>query len=432
MRIWIATVSEQVPSDSPAERLLRGGIWAYELERRGHKVVWWTDNVDHMRKRTRTQKDTTVYLAPGLELRMVAGPGYPGSLSLARLRHYRHTARQLAKWMMAETPPDVCLAALPALEWVEAVQEVGALRGFPVVVDCRDMWPEVFVDVVPRALRWPARLALSPMFRQKRRVLRGAFAISGITDEFLEWGLQGGGRGQSDLDFVAHHSYARTEYRQEELVTAARAWDEAGLREELDLLTICYFGVLASSTDFGPVLSGLRLLGSRAAQVRLVICGEGYNLAKVRKSAADLENVHFAGYVSGARIKTLMERSDIGLAPYVATRNYLANIPGKVSEYLSCGLPLLSGVGGATGSYLQSNRCGWQYAGGEGFAERVAELLDRPETCRAASQKAKEAFERDFPAEKIVAQAELSLERIARQWSVTNQQPASSASAHAR
>jgi glycosyltransferase involved in cell wall biosynthesis len=121
-----------------------------------------------------------------------------------------------------------------------------------------------------------------------------------------------------------------------------------------------------------------------------------------------------------------MERSDLGLAPYVATRNYLANIPGKVSEYLSCGLPLLSGIGGATGSYLQSNRCGWQYVGAEGFAERIAEFLDRPETFRAASMQAKEAFERDFPAEKIVAQVELSLERIARRWN------ANSASARAR
>jgi glycosyltransferase involved in cell wall biosynthesis len=275
-------------------------------------------------------------------------------------------------------------------------------------------------------LRWPAQLALSPMFRQKRRVLRGAFAISGITDEFLEWGLQGAGRGPSDLDFVAHHSYSRTEYRREDLATAATAWDKAGLREDRNLLTICYFGVLASSTDFEPVISGLRLLGPRAARVRLVICGDGYNLEHLRRSAADLGNVHFAGYVSGARITTLMERSDLGLAPYVATRNYLANIPGKVSEYLSSGLPLLSGIGGATGSYLQSNRCGWQYAGAEGFAERIAEFLDRPETFQAASMQAKEAFERDFPAEKIVAQVELSLERIARRWN------ANSASARAR
>ncbi len=423
MRIWIATVSEQVPSDSATERLLRGGIWAHELERRGHQVVWWTDNVDHMRKTIRTREDTTVSLAPGLALHMVAGPGYPSSRSPVRLRHYRYTARQLVKWMMAETPPDVCLAALPALEWVEAAQQVGAARGFPVVVDCRDMWPEVFVDVAPRWLRWPARLALSPMFRQKRRALRGAFAISGITDDFLEWGLQGAGRGRSGLDFVAHHSYFRTEYRQEDLAMAARAWDDAGLREDRDLLTICFFGALGSGFDFRPVISGLRLLGPRAAQLRLVICGDGYRLKNVRKSSADIRTVHFAGHVSGARIKTLMERSDIGLAPYVATRNYLANIPSKVSEYLSCGLPLLSGIGGATGSYLQSNRCGWQYAGAEGFAQRVAELLDRRDTCREASLQAKAAFERDFPAEKIVAQAELSLERIVRQWSARSASP---------
>jgi hypothetical protein len=30
--------------------------------------------------------------------------------------------------------------------------------------------------------------------------------------------------------------------------------------------TICFFGVLASGFDFGPVMAGLRLLGSKASQ----------------------------------------------------------------------------------------------------------------------------------------------------------------------
>ncbi len=188
MRIWIATVSEQVPSDSPSERLLRGGTWAHELARRGHQVIWWTDNVDHMRKRIRAREDVVVGLSPGLELRMVAGPGYKRSVSLARIRHYRRTSARLKKWMAESEAPDVCLAALPALEWAEAALDAGVAGGFPVVVDCRDMWPDHFVDVVPRFARGPARFALLPLFRQKKRVLQRAFAISGVTSQFVEWG----------------------------------------------------------------------------------------------------------------------------------------------------------------------------------------------------------------------------------------------------
>jgi glycosyltransferase involved in cell wall biosynthesis len=417
MRVWIVTVSEQVPSDSPTERLLRGGTWAHELAHRGHQVVWWTDNVDHMRKRLRTSENASVRLSPELELRMVAGAGYERSMSLSRLCHYRSTSRELGKWMAASTSPDVCLAALPALEWVEATLDVGEERRFPVVVDCRDMWPDLFLDVVPGYLMWPARLALSPLFRQKREVCRRAFAISGVTAQFVEWGLAAAGRQHNGMDFVAHHAYPQLECDPDTLAQAANSWDASGL------LTICFFGVLASGFDFAPVMAGLRLLGPRASQVRLVICGDGHNLPQIRRLASGLDNVHFAGHVSGARIRTMMDRSDVALAPYTRTRNFMSNIPGKISEYLSAGLPIVSGIDGALGEYLESNCCGWLYSDASGFASCVAQLLDRPDMHLDARHRATAAFDRDFRADRIVTGVERALELVVERWN-TREGPA--------
>lgn len=416
MRIWIATVSEQVPLDSSAERLLRGGIWAHELARRGHQVVWWTDNVDHMRKRVRSRQNTSVSLAANLELRMVAGPGYKRNISAARLLHYRTTSRELGRWMSASELPDVCIAALPALEWVNSALNVGESKRFPVVVDCRDMWPDLFVDLLPAYLRWPGRLALSPLFRQKQRALRRAFAISGITAQFLEWGLTAAGREHNGLDFVAHHAYPAPEYGEDILAECAEWWDRAGIVEDRGLLTICFFGMLASGFDFEPVMMGLRRMGNRAPEIRLIICGEGPNLRDIQRSAYGLDGVYFAGHVSGAHIKTMMDRSDVALAPYVGTRNFMSNIPGKISEYLSAGLPVLSGIGGTIGAYLTSNQCGWRYSGAAGFAESVANLIDEPDLRLRAKERAKEAFERDFRADRVVAQAERALRLIADRW----------------
>lgn len=417
MRIWIATVSEQVPSDSPTERLLRGGIWARELARMGHQVVWWTDNVDHMRKRLRARENVSVHLAPNLELRMVAGPGYQRSVSPARLLHYRRTSLELAKWMRASTPPDVCLVALPALEWVEAVLDVGEALGFPVVVDCRDMWPDVFVTVAPGYLRWPARLALQPLFRKKRRVLRKAYAISGITSQYLEWGLAGAGRKHNGRDFVTHHAYSPPAYGSDDLAEAGRFWDDMGLAENRNLLTICYFGVLATSSNFQPVISGLGLLGPLAPQVRLVVCGDGYKLSEIRRSASGMDNVYFAGHVSGVHIKTMMDRSDVALAPFASIPNFLSNIPGKISEYLSNGLPILCGITGATGEYVQSNQCGWVYRDAADFVSCVTRLLNEPHVHHAAHLRAMEAFQRDFRADNVVRGAERALQLIVDRWS---------------
>ncbi len=416
MRIWIVTVSEQVPSDSPAERLLRGGTWAHELARRGHEVTWWTDNVDHMRKRPRRSENHSVHLSPSLELRMVAGPGYERSVSLARLRHYRHTSRELCRWMGRDVRPDVCVSALPALEWVEASLKAGDSLGFPVVVDCRDMWPDLFADIVPRYLRLPARLMFAPLVRQKKRVLRRAYAVSGVTPQFLAWGLSGAGRPRKGTDFVAYHAYSNPRYDSDSLARAAEYWDVFGVRENRSVLTVCFFGVLGSGFDFQPVIAGLRLLGSRLPQVRLVICGDGFRLAEVQESAAGLDSVYFPGHVSGAHIKTMMDRSDVALAPYVATRNFLQNIPGKISEYLSSGLPIISGVDGAIGEYVESHECGWRYSDASQFAACLARVLDRPNILLTSRRHAEQAFDRDFQATKVVDGVERALEHIVEEW----------------
>ena len=88
--------------------------------------------------------------------------------------------------------------------------------------------------------------------------------------------------------------------------------------EDRGLLTICFFGMLASGFDFEPVMMGLRRMGNRAPEIRLIICGEGPNLRDIQRSAYGLDGVYFAGHVSGAHIKTMMDRSDVALALMLA------------------------------------------------------------------------------------------------------------------
>lgn len=347
---------------------------------------------------------------------MVAGPGYRRSLSVQRLLHYGRTSAALAEWMRASDPPDISVASLPALEWAEKVLDVGDSMNFPVVVDCRDMWPDIFVGMVPRCLRQPSRLALEPLFRKKKRILRRAYAISGITSQYLEWGLKGAGRERGERDFVAHHAYAPSDCGAEELQEAGRFWDERGLAEDPQQLTICYFGVLGTSSDFRPVMAGLRLLGRLGERVRLVVCGDGFRLNEIRQLALDMRNVHFAGHVSGAHIKTMMDRSDVGLAPFAPIPNFLSNIPGKISEYLSGGLPILCGISGATGEYLQANQCGWSYQDAADFAGCISKLINEPQLRKDAATQAAEAFQRDFRAVEVVRAAEQALQFIAAEW----------------
>ena len=51
MRIWLVQRAESTPHDeSGSRRLLRIGIIADILSKRGHDVIWWTSNFDHVTK----------------------------------------------------------------------------------------------------------------------------------------------------------------------------------------------------------------------------------------------------------------------------------------------------------------------------------------------------------------------------------------------
>ena len=75
-----------------------------------------------------------------------------------------------------------------------------------------------------------------------------------------------------------------------------------------------------------------------------------------------LNNVFFPGYMSSSQIEILLEKSDIGICPYIAKKAFLSTIPGKVIEYFSCGLPVLTTLGeGILGELVKNENFGLNY-----------------------------------------------------------------------
>src|SRR5207247_1738128 len=116
MHVWLVTVGEPLPTDGANDRLLRAGILADLLHRRGHTVVWWTSTFDHVRKRHRFDADTIRDLEPGYRLVLLHGTGYTKNVSLRRIADHRATARAFTRLAEAQDRPDVILCSLPTLE----------------------------------------------------------------------------------------------------------------------------------------------------------------------------------------------------------------------------------------------------------------------------------------------------------------------------
>ncbi|MDY6852291.1 MAG: glycosyltransferase family 4 protein [Thermodesulfobacteriota bacterium] len=415
MRVWLITVGEPLPIPGAKGRLLRTGLLAEALYVRGHEITWWTSTFDHWNKRHYFSRDAVAEIAPGYQIRLLKGPGYRRNVSFGRIIDHYLTARKFAGQARLEERPDVILCSLPTINLAGAAVKFGCEAGVPVVVDIRDMWPDIFLELVPNQARRPARFFMKPMFRAVRSACSGAAAITGHAPAFVEWGLRNAGRSRTERDRDFPYGY-KSEPPSAQTMQAARGfWSRLGLSGEGDEFVVCFFGTIGRYFELETVIKAARLLGSADKKIRFVLCGAGESLSFYKGLAVGCENVTFPGWIGAAQIKSLMSLSSVGLAPYRNSSSFVISIPNKAIEYLSAGLPIVSSLKGVLKDLLTANDCGLHYENGDakGLAAALCVLSESPSRRKILGKNALALFKKRFAAKKVYHDMSVFLEETA-------------------
>ncbi|HKA45817.1 MAG TPA: glycosyltransferase family 4 protein [Burkholderiales bacterium] len=414
MKIWLITVGEPLPIESGQPRLLRTGILADLLARRGHQVTWWTSAFDHFRKRFHSPGNRAIEVRTGLSLRLLDGCGYRTNVSVARLVNHWQIARQFRLQARAEARPDLVLCSLPTIELcVEAVR-YGQSESAPVVLDIRDFWPDVFSEVIPAPLRPLSRLALLPMVRAVDEACRGASAIIGITAPFVSWGLRHAGRAATEFDRDFPFGYVHEQPPTEAVDAARNGWHAWGVHDTAFI--VCFFGTVGRHFDLETVIEAAGMLRSRCPDMKLVLCGDGDRLTHYQELAKAAPNVQFPGRIEFPSIWTLMRIASAGLAPYRNARNFALNIPNKIIEYLSAGLPIVSSLEGEVRTLLSQYNCGLTYESATGLVEALCRLYDDAPLRSTLAGNAKVVFREKFVADKVYGSLSEHLEALSARY----------------
>ena len=420
MRAWLIQISEVLPIDGESPRLARMGQLAAILAERGHTVDWWASTFDYRLRSWRASETTTVSVAPSYRLHLLHAGGYMRNVSLERLRYQRSIAQEFRRASALAPRPDVILCSYPTIELALAAAEYGHRHGIPVVLDVRDMWPDIFLRLVPRGARHVgeplARLALAPMVSQARRAFRLATAITGNTRDMVEWALRYGGRDARPDDRDFPHGYAQPPHDERALADARSRWRERGIAPEAGEFLIVFFGAFARAPEFDTVLEAARLLEGGPERARFVLCGTGPREAEIRARAAERTNVTVPGWIGADDIWALMEMSAVGLLCYHSTFDFEASIPNKPIEYLAGGLPVLSSLErGVLRDLLAAEDCGRSYRNGhpDELAAIVRELAHDSALHQRLSARARSVFERYFESSRVYGAFADHLERLA-------------------
>jgi glycosyltransferase involved in cell wall biosynthesis len=413
-KVWLIKAGEPLPIEGKEVRLYRTGILAETLAARSHEVVWWTSTFNHVTKTHRFHETRSVRIDRNYKLRLLHSVAYKRNVSVLRVVNHYLESRKFASEAEKEDRPDVIVCSLPTIEFcVEAVR-YGRSKNVPVILDVRDLWPDLFLEMGTIWLKPFLKLATRPWFRMVRKACKDATAIVGITPGFVEWGCRCAGRKRTDRDRCFPHAYSKSDASEDAIKEARERWKNLGVGVDKDEFIACFFGNFGRQFELETVIEGCRRLMKENRKIRFVLCGSGDSLPYYRILAKGCHNLLLPGRVNKVDIYALMSMSSIGLAPYRSNIGFKDNLPNKPVEYWSFGLPVLSSLDGLLSEVLSENQCGVTYRNGdvEGFVRSFLEFYENRQRLADISMNAIKFYEANHNAEKVYARMADYLEEI--------------------
>lgn len=415
MNIWTIVIGEPSQVDGPDTRMLRTGILSKTLAARNHQVTCWDSTFDYNSKTQRFDKTTTLDIKGIGAQVFLKGPGYTSNKSLKRVLHHMIVARAFAKAAQGLPLPDVIVCSYPPMEIVEAVRKFALAQSIPFILDFRDMWPDIIIDMAPRLFRPVVQICMLPWYFLLRKSVRAATGIVAISAPFLEWACAKGGRQRGASDRVFHLANEGIEYSPESLNSARAFWKDKGV--DGTKLIVAFVGKFSTRVDVGTVIRAAWLLSSRAKErIQIVICGTGEGEKELHRIAENEPHIVLAGWRNQAEIQALLGLASVGLLPYPSHPDFLMSFPNKFGEYLSWGLPVVTCLGGEVERLLAENQCGYMYTALDplSLANVLENLIGDSDAISQKGSNAKRVYDHLFNSQQIYAEFSDYVEKVAR------------------
>lgn len=400
MKVWLFTMSQRI-EDAENTRTF---LLARHLRAQGCEVTLWTSAFDHMKKAFRRAHGQVETLPNGVRVIYIGGCGYRTNVSVRRYLDHWLVARRFSRLGAAQPVPDVAVVSLPDHQLAAAAVSFLSRRRVPVVVDIRDQWPDIFLDVIKRPLvRYVAR---SLLWRDRamvgRTIARADSAVS-MMNSLLRWGCALGRRPAGGPDHVFYLATNPPIARQLPLDQASppvrTIVEKIGPRPFH--LFVGTFGIYYNPLLLIAALKEMRARG-HASRFDVVIGGTGTNFEEVRAAAADLPHVHLTGWLGKKDIDVLVSRAATGIIPCNLT---IDAFPNKAFTYLSGGLPVISSVGGDLQEAIRKREVGLDFPAGDALAlaAHLQALETNPDRLAGLSANAAKFFSDELDSDETYA-----------------------------
>ena len=351
--IWLINPYGNIPGEGWSD--YRFNMLANALVDAGFKVRWWVAGFEHRSKVFRTTKIKHVEISKNYSISLVPVSGYKKHISFQRIRFERQFASGVLEYYTdLEEKPDLLFFAEPALFVEDLYRKFAAELDKKYIVDIIDIWPEIFVKFLPKALKPFQRILLSPLYYRRQKFISNSSAIIAVSKDYLEIGKKINPNLPSKVVYWGVNDLENNDKIVSE--TIKKQCDE---KMPSDLWLI-YAGTLGENYDIKSIIKLSEKFKSNP-EIKFFIAGDGSLRDFVKNSIKklNLENVKYLGRLNHSDLVFFYNFCDLAISSYV--KDSTVSMPIKAFDFFKYGLPVLNSLSRDFGGIVTENECGMNY-----------------------------------------------------------------------
>ena len=310
----------------------------------------------------------------------------------------------------------------PTLDLCAAAVDYGRKHDVPVVIDVRDLWPDLLYERfgrLPLIGGLARRRWLVPYERMSTHALHHATALTGVGRGMVEWAQDRSGRPALARARDRHFYQSQAD----PVKTATRGtdlrgfWHARGVDVDAPVVRIVWGGTLFPSIDAQTLFDGLALLPvPLRARTEVVICGQGPLRKLFEAAAARLPMIRLVDWVPSAQLMGLQRHSDAGLMNYLDQFDFRRSVPNKVVDYAAAGLPIITGVQGELASLAGDSGAVVPYTVGDAasMAAAIEHIHANADPANRGTGPSRSLFDAHFEAGKVMREFTRFIEDLAK------------------
>lgn len=327
-KIWIISCYDALPGEAGFQHSLN----LVSALSKDFEVIFWNSDFSHATK-TKRKNLKEIKLCNNAKINIIETIEYKKNISFKRALSLVIFYYRMFKEFNNLDKPDVIIKGFP-----DHVGEIFLLIAkwkyrFKIILDFRDLWPEIFHSLLPRKLYFLGYITFSPLYLIRFLAFRYSDGCVSVSKNYNEIAARFLKHSRKNNCFISYHSNMT-------LRTDLASINDIEQKKFQSSFNFLYAGNLGEKYDLDCILNTFDQVLRINKQVKLHIAGDGPLKELILESANKNQNIVYHGLLTKNELFKLYKNTRVALVPYHHSSS--VSMPAKAYELMFHGIPVIT------------------------------------------------------------------------------------------